>query len=213
MRISILCSSADHPVNQYLEGWVSRNRAFFDIELVRKKSELSGGDLLFLVSCAELIDETVRAAYRKSLVLHASDLPRGRGWCPHIWEILAGAQQITLSLLEVSEPVDSGPLWKKTSISIPKDALWDEINDLLFKTEMELMDFAVQMVDSVTPKEQDKDIAPSYYPKRRPEDSQVDASQSIESQFNKIRVCDPVRFPAFFELHGHRYSIKLEKIS
>ncbi len=213
MRISILCSSVDHPVNQYLEGWVSRNGALFDIELVRRKEQLSGGDLLFLISCAELIDEAVRTSYRKSLVLHASDLPLGRGWSPHIWEILAGAQQLTLSLIEASEPVDSGHIWKKTRIPVPKDALWDEINDLLFKAEMELMDFAVQMAGSITPQEQDKDIAPSYYPKRRPEDSQIDAFQSIESQFDKIRVCDPVRFPAFFDLHGHRYRIKLEKMS
>lgn len=26
-----------------------------------------------------------------------------------------------------------------------------------------------------------------------------------------IRICDPDRFPAYFELHGHKYNIRLEK--
>jgi len=32
------------------------------------------------------------------------------------------------------------------------------------------------------------------------------------SQFNKIRICDPNRYPAFFVLHGKKYKLMLEKI-
>lgn len=213
MRVSILCSSVDHPVYQYLKTWQEENKSVVDIEIVQKKSELHGGDLLFLISCSELVDEKTRLAYRKSLVLHASDLPKGRGWSPHIWEILSGAQQITLSLLEVREPIDSGPIWKKITIPIPKDALWDEINHLLFQAELELMDFSIEAIDDIVPLEQPQAIEPTYYRKRKPEDSLIDPNESLVSQFNKIRVCDPLRFPAFFELHGHQYRIKLEKLS
>ena len=28
-----------------------------------------------------------------------------------------------------------------------------------------------------------------------------------------MRICDPDRFPAYFELHGQNYKIRLEKMS
>jgi methionyl-tRNA formyltransferase len=144
-------------------------------------------------------------------VLHASDLPRGRGWSPHIWEIIRGAESISLSLLEAADMIDSGKIWKKMQILVPKHALWDEINQLLFEAEIQLMDFAVNNIDTVRPRAQSTAIEATYYPKRLPQDSQIDPTKSIAEQFDLIRVCDPDRYPAFFEYLGHRYMLKLEK--
>ncbi|MTZ15522.1 UDP-glucuronic acid dehydrogenase [Pseudomonas sp. JL972] len=210
MRISLLCSDERHPVNKYLHSWMVRRQSTHQIELVRKKSELSGGDILFLISCSEIVDADDRSAYRASLVLHASDLPRGRGWSPHIWQIIEGAEEITLSLLEAEDRVDSGRIWRKIKFPVPKHALWNEINERLFTAEIELIDFAVQEYSSINPVEQDASIEPTYYPRRSPAESKIDPKQSIASQFDKLRVCDPHRFPAFFELHGKKYKIILE---
>lgn len=213
MRISLLCSDEQHPINDYLHSWILKRQNIDQIELVRRKSELSGGDILFLISCSEIVDAIDRSAYRASLVLHASDLPQGRGWSPHIWQIIEGAEVITLSLLEAEDKVDSGRIWRKMRLPIPKHALWDEINDSLFSAEIELIEFAVQEFSSVNPVEQDASIEPTYYPRRSPAESKIDPKQSIASQFDKIRVCDPHRFPAFFELHGNKYKIVLEKVN
>lgn len=213
MRISLLCSDKQHPVNQYLVRWIEKQQENHQIELVQKKGELSGGDILFLISCSEIVSAADREAYQASLVIHASDLPKGRGWSPHIWQIIAGAEEITLSLLEANDKVDSGRIWKKLRFPVPKDALWDEINSSLFEAEIELIDFAVREFKRITPIEQDTSIEPTYYPRRMPSDSKIDPSESIESQFNRIRVCDPYRFPALFELHGNKYKLTLEKIN
>ncbi|MCO6055373.1 UDP-glucuronic acid dehydrogenase [Pseudomonas sp. MOB-449] len=213
MRISFLCSDKQHPVNEHLRRWIGQQQGKHQIELVRKKSELSGGDILFLISCLEIVGAAERAAYRASLVLHASDLPSGRGWSPHIWQIIDGAEEITLSLLEAEDRVDSGRIWKKMKFPVPLHALWNEINELLFDAEIELIDFAVREFDNIVPVEPDPNIEPTYYPRRSPTDSQLDPTQSIANQFDRIRVCDPNRFPAFFELHGKKYKITLEKIS
>lgn len=212
MRISLLCSDEKHPVNGFLQRWIAENNSTHQIELVRRKADLSGGDILFLVSCSEIIGAKDRSAYRACLVLHASDLPHGRGWSPHIWQIIEGAQEITLSLLEAEDKVDSGKIWKKLRFPVSKDALWDEINTRLFEAEVELIDLAVREYAYMKPVEQDSSIQPTYYPRRSPADSQIDPLKSIVSQFNQIRVCDPNRFPAFFELHGKKYKLILEKL-
>ena len=54
---------------------------------------------------------------------------------------------------------------------------------------------------------------PTFYPRRRPADSQLDVGRSIRDQFNLLRVVDNERYPAWFEYRGHRYRLAIEKIS
>lgn len=211
MRIAILCSDQAHPVYAYLERWKVDAQVSHDINLVNRVQELQSGDMLFLVSCAEIVTQEVRAKFGVTLVLHASDLPRGRGWSPHIWELSKGAQHITLSLLEAEDKVDSGRIWRKLQIPVPANALWDEINELLFSAELELIDYAVANAARVEPQEQPLGGDTPHYPRRTPNDSRIDPARSIAEQFDLIRTCDPNRFPAFFDHLGCRYILKVEK--
>ena len=74
-----------------------------------------------------------------------------------------------------------------------------------------MMDFAIEQFGRIAPIPQPSDIEATYYPKRTPRDSEIDPRKSIAEQFDLVRVCDPVRFPAFFYHRGHRYVLKLEK--
>ena len=212
MRITILCSSHDHPVNAMLYVWIARHQTVHEIALARSKNELTHGDVLFLISCTEIITASDREKFTKTLVIHASDLPKGRGWSPHIWEILNGAEDVTVTLLEAEDRVDSGAIWKKLCVAIPKHALHNEINEILFGVEMDLMDFAIQEFPVARPQGQDPTAEPNYYTRRTLADSEINPLQTLVSQFDLIRVCDPVRFPAHFSLHGHCYKITIEKI-
>jgi methionyl-tRNA formyltransferase len=53
----------------------------------------------------------------------------------------------------------------------------------------------------------------TYYRKRALADSRIDPQRSIAEQFDLLRICDPERYPAFFELHGHRYRIRVDRLS
>ncbi len=209
MKITILNSSEDHPVNTCLKRWIKLNQAKHEVQLSRSKKDLFNGDILFLVSCSDVISQYDRDKFKKTLVIHASDLPRGRGWSPHIWEIINGANQVTLALLEAEDKVDSGDIWKKVTINIPDAALYDQINELIFEAELELMDFAIENFLNITPSKQSEEGVSSW-PKRAPEDSEINIHQSIDKQFDLIRVCDPDRFPAFFYRNGKKFKLKVE---
>ena len=210
MKVTILNTTADHPVNAWLNKWVQKHQNNHQISLVRSKQEIDRGDLLFLISCSEIIAKHEREKFKKTLVIHASDLPIGRGWSPHIWEIINGANEITLSLLEAADEVDSGDIWKKVKINIPKNALYNEINALIFDAELELMDYAVANFDKIKPQKQSSNINPTYWSKRKPKDSEIDVFKSIDEQMDLIRICDPKRFPAFFYRDGKKFILKIE---
>ncbi|QPF93874.1 formyltransferase family protein [Bradyrhizobium commune] len=210
MKISILCSSTSHPIYPDLQHWVQVAGAAHDVELVHKKAELSGGDLLFLISCHEIISAQDRARYGKSLVIHASDLPQGRGWSPHVWQILEGKSDIVVSLLEAEDQVDTGAIWARRHMVLEGHELYDEINAKLFAIELDLMNEALASIGKEAPAPQDG-RAPTYYPRRSPEDSRLDPARPLAQQFDLLRVADPERFPAFFDFRGHRYLVRIEK--
>lgn len=199
-------------MNGHLTAWQEKQSSHHAVNLVRRVAEAHGGDILFLVSCSEIVRDEDRALYGATLVIHASDLPKGRGWSPHIWQILEGREEIVISLLDAGQFVDQGDIWHQEKCHFPKTALWDEINQLLFDAELRLMDWAVENIGTARPVPQDALVEPSYYPKRTPADGALDPDHSIKQVFDAVRVADPDRFPAFFQLRGKTYTIEFRRI-
>jgi methionyl-tRNA formyltransferase len=168
------------------------------------------GDILFLVSCHEKISKKLRSRFDFTLVLHASDLPFGKGWSPHIWALLEGDTKIVLSLLNASDEIDAGDIWKKIIIEIDKYDLFNDINNKIFDGEIELINWACKYIYTSKPMVQNG--KESFYKKRTPSDSEIDANKTILEQFNKIRVCDPKRYPSFFYLDGKKFKLIIERI-
>ncbi|WP_283710328.1 formyltransferase family protein [Pseudoalteromonas prydzensis] len=213
LKVTLICSDKNHPVFRWLHKWKAENEHRYAINLHTRIADITNeGDLLFLVSCSEIVTKKHRNMFQHSLVLHASDLPKNRGWSPHVWSILNGENDITLSLLEAEDKVDTGRVWKKTKIKLNGTELYDEINQKLFDAELQLISWACQNLDCARPTLQDSSAA-NYLPKRTAKDSELDISKSLESQFDLLRVCDPNRFPAFFYIRGCKYNVIIEKCS
>ncbi|MBS83521.1 MAG: UDP-glucuronic acid dehydrogenase [Gammaproteobacteria bacterium] len=210
MKLTILCSSKEHPIFPQLLKWKESNSKNHQIHLINSRNEVSDGDILFLISCTEIIGNEIRKNFKKTLVVHASDLPKGRGWSPHVWSILKGSNKIVVSLLEAEDKVDSGNIWKKQNIYLVGHELFDEINSKIFSTTLELMNFTIENFEKIKPTSQEGDPG-EYYPQRFPKDSEIDIKKSILEQFNLLRISDTNRFPCFFNYKGHKYKIFLEK--
>lgn len=208
--VSLLLSDPQHPIKDRLSAWIADNQQEHEIELRYRASDLSGGDFLFLVSCQEIIWAAVRERYRYTLVLHASDLPAGRGMSPHIWQVLEGHNEFMLSLLNAEDEVDTGAIWRKIPVRICPTDLWYEIDAQLFDAELDLISWALNHCETTTPVPQ-RGLT-SHYKRRTPEDSRIDPSKPLRESFNQLRVANPYRYPAWFEIDGQRYSLKLEKI-
>ncbi len=211
MKISILSTDEKHPVMPVIKIWAEEaaekgHTVFISYDI----SDLVGGDILFLVSCSQLVRDEDKRKFKTTLVLHASDLPRGRGWSPYIWAILQGKHEITVSLIEASEPVDSGDIWLKTTFNLEGHELLDEIHQKLFNAEAYLMTKVVDELANIVPEPQVGHPG-EYMKKRSPSDSEIDPEKTLADQFELLRVVDSDRFPAFFDYREHRYLLRIEK--
>jgi len=88
--------------------------------------------------------------------------------------------------------------------------LSDEINELLFKAEIELIEYAIDNYTDIKKRSQN-DSQATYFKRRTPLDSRIHPEKNIASQFDLLRVVDNERYPAFFDFRGHRYYLKIYK--
>lgn len=205
MKPSVTVFSSDRRHHSWpaLSAWAEREGARITDDI----STLDGGDLLLLVSCTQKIGAEIREKYRSVFVIHESALPEGRGWSPLAWQILEGRRKFTVSLIEATEQIDAGGVIGRMGFELAGHELSDEINDVRDTVRQDLMSFALSKIGE---KGAPQEGVVTHYARRTGADSRIDPERSIAEQFDLLRICEP-RFPAFFELRGHRYELEVRK--
>ena len=181
----------------------------FAASLVHRLADAPDADVAVYLSCERIIPAAERARFRHNLVVHASDLPRGRGWSPLSWQILEGRDQITVTLFEAADAVDAGPIYRQKQLQFAGHELIDELRQLLEAACEELVLEFARAYPDVTPRVQEGE--PTFYARRRPADSRLDPDRSLREQFAQLRIADNDRYPAFFEHAGHVYDLRITK--
>jgi methionyl-tRNA formyltransferase len=209
MKLDILISDRRHPLWPVVNAWAARHPEH-QVRLLQRLAEAGSGDYLVMVACQEIAKPELRDRYRRCFVTHASDLPEGRGWSPAVWDVLQGRERLVLALIEAAEPVDSGRIFGKFQAPVRPTDLHDDISRVVGELVVQALEFILQNPNTQPTPQSGQ---PTWHRKRIPEDSRLDPAQSIASQFNLLRVCDPERYPAFFELHGERFELIVRKSS
>jgi len=176
------------------------------------KEELRPGDFCFYLSCGQVVPTNILSLYRHNLVVHESDLPRGKGWSPLTWQILEGKNRIPATLFEAAEKVDSGVIYAQEWMEFEGHELIDELREEQASATIKLCKRFVDGYPQILDQAHEQAGEESFYPRRREADSELDLTQSLESQFDLLRVVDNQRYPAFFQYKHKRYSLKIEKV-
>ena len=176
-------------------------------KLVNDANQVKKGDVLFLLSCEKIFKKL--ELNRKNIVIHASKLPKGKGFSPLTWQILDGENQIPITLFEADSRVDSGGIYFQENIKLNGDELINEIRKIMGDKIFEYVIRFVNNIDLLKPK--GKKGQDTFYRKRTPLDSCLEINKSINEQFNLLRVVDNERYPAFFKKNNIKYVVKIYK--
>ncbi|WP_282773564.1 formyltransferase family protein [Phaeodactylibacter xiamenensis] len=208
MKVQILVDNPNSWIIPFAEDLVVKIRQLgHDAALINRHDEVVQGDILCLLSCEKIFRKL--KLNKHNLVVHESDLPKGKGWSPVTWQVLEGKDEIPVTLFEAVEAVDAGPIYAKEYMELDGTELLTEIKAKQgLATQKLILDF-VKKYPNIKGAEQRGDE--SFYPRRTVKDSEVDIKKSIKEQFDLLRVCDNERYPAHFTHRNQRYIIKIYK--
>jgi len=173
------------------------------------KDVAAGSDITFFLSCRGYITPETRRKSKHNIVIHGSNLPKGRGLSPVTWQILAGKKIIPVTLFEVAEKMDAGPYYLKDSIKLDGTELFNDWKDKeLACAERMILDF-LKKSDKLKPVSQKG--CPTFYRKRTPLDSELDINIPVKAQMNLFRIVDNEKYPVFFMHKNKKYILKIYK--
>ncbi|MCK4823394.1 methionyl-tRNA formyltransferase [bacterium] len=212
-RIAIV-SDAQSWINEYIPTLVAAlEKHGHTIKHVHNVHSIPEGDFVFYLGCGQLVPPTILARNRHNLVVHESALPKGKGWSPLTWQILEGKHEIPITLFEAVEKVDDGIIYLSGLMKFQGTELVDELRKVQAETSIQMCLRFVEEYPDIVVNGIVQSGESTYYPRRGPEDSRLDVDKSLREQFNMLRVVDNDRYPAFFEMAGKRYFLKIEKAS
>ncbi len=208
MEVTILVDNKDSwfvPYAKELCSLLCQNGA--ETKLIYNQNDAKPSDICFLLSCSRLVKKKFLDQNRHNIVVHASDLPKGKGFSPLQWQILEGKNEIVLTLFEVVEDVDAGPYYMKEKLVFAGTELLHTLHDKMAKKIIEMCFSYAMNPEEYSPKEQQGES--TFYSKRVEKDDELDVDQTIREQFNHLRIADNENHPVWFRIGGKKYCIKI----
>lgn len=142
-------------------------------------------------------------------VFHSSDLPKGRGWAPLFYTIINKERYLTQTLFYADADIDSGPIIAKAKYPL---------NSLMTVSDLRVIDdfLTWALVDMYIGKMSRRKLnatpqnhaEATYWDRRYPKDSRIDATKSLAELYDSIRAL-PDNLPAFFEKDGATVEVRL----
>jgi methionyl-tRNA formyltransferase len=206
MKIAILTTK-----NQWFESYAGAlSEKLGNIPIFNNYVDISNSyDIIFILSYHEIIPAKYLKKNRYNLVIHESALPKGKGWAPLFWQVLAGENKIPFTMIEASSKVDNGDIYMQEILELTNHELNEELRG---KQAKMIMQMCVKFVNNYKqykiPVKQNGNE--SFYKKRDKKDSKLNIDKTIRDQFNLLRVVNNRDYPAYFELDGSRYILKIE---
>ena len=186
------------------------NTAGDEAVLCRAHGDIEAGAVAFYLGCVTITPPEVLDRNCRNLVVHASNLPKGRGFSPLTWQIIEGCDEIPVCLLEAVAETAAGPIIYRDIMRLLGHELIGEMRAVLGELQSELC--RRYLSESAPPIGTPQVGEATAYRRRRPEDSRLDPERAIAEQFDLLRTVDNEAYPAFFDLRGQRYKVIVEKM-
>jgi len=153
----------------------------------------AGADLMVVAAYGLLLPLTILSMFpRGCLNIHASLLPRWRGAAPIHRALLAGDTETGVCIMRMEEGLDTGPVYRRTSVPILPDDTTGSLHDRLAALGADLLLETLADLEQGTPQPVPQPVdGITYARKIRREDAVVDWAVSADIVHRQVRAFDP----------------------
>lgn len=159
-----------------------------DVNGPEVRERLAGVEIGVVAAFGQKLGAALLTALPRGCVnLHGSLLPRYRGAAPHQWAIINGETVTGVTVFQLEERWDSGPIWAQQATPIGERETADELHDRLARLGAELLVEVLETIASgrAWPRPQDTSQA-TRAPRLTRADAQLDWSQPAQVVVRRI---------------------------
>lgn len=157
-------------------------------ELLRKEQF----DFLVVCDFGKILKKDILQACKfPAINIHPSLLPAYRGAAPIERCLLNGEQKTGITIIEMTEEIDAGPVLAQTEINITKEDTRGTLMEKLSKQVPDLLKSVLFSYLNGTVNKRDQQGTSSYAPKVKKSELFIDWRDSALNIFNKIRAFSP----------------------
>lgn len=178
-----------------------------------RNSLSSRPDIILSVNYLFLIEEDLISYPTQCAVnVHGSLLPKYRGRTPHVWAIINNEKKTGITAHLITSECDKGAIIAQKEIPILDSDTGGSILNKYKEAYPVLIDEVIEKIISgnlaASLTKQDESKA-TYFPKRTPEDGEIDWNWQKERIYNWVRAMAPPEYPgAFFYDGGKKVIVK-----
>ena len=200
-------------------SWLSNNKKKFllnlknikKIEFINKYNNISNqADVIFVLSFYKIIPLKFLKKNNNIYVIHDSDLPKGKGMSPLFNQILKGKKNITSTIFKCEKNLDNGKIVFKKKFFYQDNLVYDEIKKKQMANNIIIIKKFLNLFLKNKIKYNSQKGKATFFKKISENKNNIDKTQSLISQFDKIRTRDNKFFRAFFVHKKRKYFIKIE---
>ena len=200
-QVVVVVTVEDKPIgrshSQFMPSAVAKLSQINNLDIIKTNSinkdidKLKKYDFDYLITCAFgqfLSDEVLALAKIKSLNIHASLLPEGRGGAPIHWAIINDKKETGISFMEMVAKMDAGDFYIQDRINISENDTYDSLYEKLSKVIYELSAKNLIKIndEEIVPISQDETQV-TYWLNIKNEDRIIDWNDKSENIIKKIR--------------------------
>ena len=207
-RFALLFDKKNDWLKKYLPDDLNF-RKDIEVSSFYEEQNIKQFDVVFVLGFTRILKKEFLQANDQVLIVHESNLPLGKGFSPLQWQILEGKDKIFFSLLEASEEFDCGDIIDQIELNLDGTELYDEIRYKQAKFTFELIGRFIKKYPNIIKRKQFGES--TYYRRRKTSDSELNINLTIKELFPLLRIVNNEDWPAFFQINGVKYIIKIYK--
>jgi methionyl-tRNA formyltransferase len=211
IKVAYLLDKSNIWIKEYLlkSNLLKRNTTKYKSKIFLNANKIRNFDIVFILSYTKILKNSFLKKNKLNLIIHASDLPKNKGFAPMQWQILKNKNKIIFSMFKANSKVDNGDIFKKKSIILNGTELYDELREKQAFCTFSLIKYFLKKYPKVKFSRQFGKS--SFNRKRNKNDSKININLSIKKIFNKLRIANNKEWPSFFYYKNKKFIIKIYK--
>jgi len=206
-KVGFLTDKTNNWIEKFLKKEKFKNNKKYFFKSFNNYLKIKNFDIIFILGYTKILNKKFLKKNKLNLVVHESNLPKGKGFAPVQWQILNKKKNIPICLIEAKSRVDSGNIYEKMYFKIKNNDLYDQIREKQAIATIKIIKKFLKKFPKVKPIKQ---LGKStFYKRRRPADNLLDINKSIKENFNLLRIGNNELFPSYFNFRSKKFIIKI----